>query len=67
MKTIDELEAQFCGDVSEALNNVLLSNITEHEFVQKVASLREHLLHDCNERLTELQCKYSVTQICERL
>lgn len=54
MKTIDELQAQFCGDVCGALNNVLLANITEHEFVEKITSLREHLLHDCNERLTEL-------------
>lgn len=60
MKSIDELQAQFCGDVCNALNDVLLSNITEHEFVQKVTSLREHLLQDCNERLAELvsgKCK----------
>ena len=54
MKRIDELQAQFCGDVSGALNDVLTANITEHEFVQKVTSLREHLLQDCTERLQEL-------------
>ena len=54
MKRIDELQSQFCGDVCRALNDVLTANITEHEFVEKVTSLREHLVHDCNERLTEL-------------
>ena len=54
MKRIDELQVQFCGDVCKALNDVLLANITEHEFVEKVTSLRYHLLHDCNERITGL-------------
>lgn len=54
MKRIDELQAQFCGDVCHALNDVLTASITEHEFVEKVTSLRERLLYDCNERLTEL-------------
>ena len=54
MKTVDELQAQFCGDVCRALTDVLLANITEHEFVQKVTILREQLVHDCNERLTEV-------------
>lgn len=54
MKTIDELQAQFCGDVCGALNGVLSGNITEHEFVEKITSLREQLLHDCNVRLGEL-------------
>lgn len=54
MKRIDELQAQFCGDVCNNLNDVLAENITEHEFVEIVTSLRERLLEDCNERLTEL-------------
>ena len=54
MKTIDELQAQFCDDVCHALTDVLLANITEHEFVEKVTTLREHLIDDCNTRLKEL-------------
>lgn len=60
MKRIDELQAQFCGDVCATLNDVLAENITEHEFVEILTSLRERLLEDCNERLSELivgKCK----------
>ena len=54
MKRIDELQAQFCGEVCHALNDVLTATITEHEFVQTVTSLRERLIYDCTERLNEL-------------
>ena len=54
MKRIDELQAEFCDAVSRAVIDLELAYITEHEFVAKIIRLREQLILDCNERLSEL-------------